>query len=126
MRQGIYLNKQLIEKERLKLIIYKFLKEYSPNYVIIYDVDDKVGFGKYIEYLDLIYYTIGKLRNDLSYQLFDQPYGIWNAGEKNQVIREKIPNHLIEWTSEEKRLNVLMGKSTVIYLDHKFDFRTNI
>ncbi|MCG8321459.1 MAG: hypothetical protein MI921_18290 [Cytophagales bacterium] len=102
------LNGEIVSKEKLEQIVYQFIKNYSPNYVVIFNVDDQVTYGRYIEYLDLIYARIDQLRNEMSIDLYKQPFDYWYWGEELDTIKFRYPRHIIEWTQEEKRLIKLM------------------
>ena len=105
------LNGEIVSKEKLEQIVYKFIKKYSPNYVIIFNVDNQVTYGRYIEYLDLIHSRIDQLRNEMSVDLYKQPLNSWYWGEELDSIKSRYPRYIVEWTQEEKRLIELMKKA---------------
>ena len=102
------LNGEIVSKEMLEQIVYQFIKNYSPNFVVIFNLDDQVTYGRYIEYLDLIYARIDQLRNEMSIDLYKQPFDYWYWGEELDTIKFRYPRHIIEWNQEEKRLIKLM------------------
>jgi len=108
---GTTLNNRMIAKEELERVIYKFIKRYSPNFVIIYNADDNITYYRYIENLDLIYTQIDRLRNEMSLKLYEQPFDYWYWGDEMDSIKSKYPRNIVEWTQEEKRLIELMKKA---------------
>jgi len=106
--EGGFLNGKKITTDKLQRITYKFIKKYSPNYVIIYTPNKEITYEAYIKYLDLIYTTVDKLRNEMSFQLYDQPFNNWQKNEKYDSVITKYPRILLEWTPEELRLKELL------------------
>ena len=113
MPHTLLLNGAEISEEKLKEIVYLFAKKYAPNYVLLYRPEEVITYGRYIEYLDLLYSTIDGLRNELSWQRYDQVYqeDVWDRTD--DTITKMYPRNVIEWTLEEKRLLRLMEKEAV-------------
>lgn len=114
-KKNLLLNEVEISSEDLQVFIQKFIMKYASNGVIIYEPDDDIKFKRYIEYLDLLYTIVDKLRNEMSYRLFNESFNSWDSKDPNDkdkinLVREKFPRQIIEWTDEEKRLNALMKK----------------
>ena len=109
----LLLNGAEVSEEKLEEIIYGFAKKYAPNYVLIYRPDEAITYGRYIEYLDLLYSTIDGLRDELSLQRYDQVYqeDVWDR--TYDTIARTYPRSIVEWTLEEERLLRLMGKEAV-------------
>ena len=105
------LNGEVISKDKLEQVVYKFIKKYSPDYAIIFDVDDRITYGRYIEYLDLIHSMIDQLSNEMSIDLYKQPFDYWYWGAELDSIKSRYPRHIVEWTQEEKRLIALIKKT---------------
>ena len=95
-------------KKNLKKLFYGFFKRYSQNTVVIYNVEGDVPHGRYIEILDVLYWQIDRLRDELSREKYDEPFEQWDIGEKKNVIMSTYPRSIVEWTMEEERLNRLM------------------
>lgn len=115
-KDSVLLNNSPITKDELRTFVYKFIKKYAPNYAIIYSPDNEITYNRYIEYLDLIYYSIDKLRNEMAYELYQQPFedNFWD--NKFDTIKIEYPRNIIEWTPEEKRLIKLTHKAKrVVY-----------
>lgn len=109
---SVTLNGQIIDPIKLGPLVYKFIHKYSPNFVIIFNADDTITYGRYIEILDIFWAQIDRLRNELSIELYDRPFDFWYAmGHEFASIKERFPRNIIEWTTEEQRLNELMKKA---------------
>ncbi|UII19922.1 hypothetical protein [Fulvivirga ligni] len=108
---SVTLNKQKIKPPELEAIIYKFYKKYSPDCVVIFNSADDVSYARYIQFLDMIYTQIDRLRNEESEKFYHHPFqnDQWDSGF-HQIVA-KYPRNIIEWTEEEKRLNKLIQKA---------------
>lgn len=106
---ALYLNREKVSSEQLRSLLYRFVKQYAPHYVILYDPDEAISYGRYIACLDLIHTVIDRHRNELSYQQYGEPIDPrpW-AVPKDTIIRT-YPKSIVEWTPEEKRLRRLMN-----------------
>ena len=109
--KGIFLNGKLISVDKLQSITKKFIKKYSPNYVIIYEPNEEISYEEYIKYLDVICTSVDKLRNEMSKELYNHPFEQWYRGEEYDLIKAKYPRNILEWTLEELRLKELLNKS---------------
>jgi hypothetical protein len=106
------LNGQPVSKEKLFSICYDLFKKYESRMTIIFEIDEKITYGRYIEYKDIILSSIGKLRNELSLHKYGKPFKEWYGyGHKYDSIRAIYPWLLLEWTPEEKRLQALIKKA---------------
>lgn len=112
-KDEITVNRTPVTDDELAIIAYKFTKKYSPNYVIIFNANDQITFGRYIECLDLIYYQVEKLRNEMSLERYQQPLEYWYWQPELDSIRSKYPRRVLEWTREEKRLLEVMKKAGI-------------
>jgi hypothetical protein len=106
-----FLNGREISDEKLRNILYKFIKGYSPNYNIIFEPDEAIEYGRYIFYLDMIHSAIDKLRHQMSYQLFNKPFDNNRRASGYDTIIETFPRNIMEWSPEEKRLIELVKRS---------------
>ena len=106
---ALYLNREKVSPEQLRSLLYRFVKQYAPHYVILYDPDEAISYGRYTACLDLIHTVIDRHRNELSYQQYGEPIDPhpW-AVPKDTIIRT-YPKSIVEWTPEEKRLQRLMN-----------------
>ncbi|MEQ8531749.1 MAG: hypothetical protein RIB86_07845, partial [Imperialibacter sp.] len=68
-------------------------------------------FGRYIEYLDLVYSQIENLKNEMSLELYQRPLEYWYWQPELESIKSKYPRNVLEWTREEQRLLDLMKKA---------------
>ncbi len=113
-QEQIYLNNSPIQPEVLKIFLYKLIKKYSQNFVVIFSPSDKITYGRYIEGLDLVNVPYHRIRKEMAVSLDYEPI----YSPVNQVISDKIdsryPKYIVEWTAEEKRVNVLMEKMKAI------------
>jgi hypothetical protein len=109
-QDSVTLNGEKIETMKLEKIVYGFIEKYSPNYLIIFNADDEVTYGRYIEFLDLIYTQVDQLRNEFSLEQYRHSFDYWYQGPEQDTIRKKYPRNILEWSTEEKRLNVLLKK----------------
>ncbi len=99
------LNGQLIESERMADVVQGFIRKYSPRYAIIFDYDENISFGRYIQVLDLIRMQVDRLRQQLSIEMLGKPYELnnfWYDKSEFDTIRSYYPMNIMEWTKEEK------------------------
>lgn len=108
--EQLFLNKKEIRAEALQSYVYKFVKKYSPDYVIIYEADERISYKRYIEIKDLILSAVDALRHERSFELFNQPFDFREGDHQYVRIQEVYPMHVLEWTQEEKRLLALLKK----------------
>ena len=109
--QSVTLNGQKIDTLDLEQRVYGFIKKYSPNYVIIFNSDDEVTYKRYIQFLDILWTQVDRLRNEMSLELFDQPFDKWYWEPELDTIKSQFPRNILEWSTEEQRLNELMKKA---------------
>ena len=107
---ALYLNQGEVSFEQLQSVLYRFVQKYAPRYVIRYDPDEAISYGRYIAYLDLIHTVIDRHRNELSYQLYGEPVNPYPWAVPKDTIIRTYPKSIVEWTPEEKRLRRLMNK----------------
>jgi hypothetical protein len=108
----VTLNGQEVDPFRLEQIVHGFIQKYSPNFVIIYNPDDDISFGRYITYLDLLYYQVDLFRNELSFNLYQRPFDELETWKnEDDTIINRYPKNILEWTKEEQRLNELVEKT---------------
>lgn len=105
------LNGQVVSQEELGQIVHKFIKRCAPDYKIIFNADDEVTYGKYIEHLDLILSVIKKLKTVQPIILSKQDSHSWSVMGKYYKPPVEYPHNIIEWSFEERRLIKLMEKS---------------
>ncbi|MFZ1807158.1 MAG: hypothetical protein WAU36_08055 [Cyclobacteriaceae bacterium] len=105
-----YLNGEDISDDEISKVMYGFVKRFSPEYLIIYSPDEHISYGRYIEYLDMINFTIDQLREQMSQDMFEHSYDEWDFYGKTNTIERKYPRAILEWTFEEKRLLQLLKK----------------
>ena len=105
------LNNQLLSFEELEQIVYGFIKKYSPNYAIILNTDKPVTFKRYIEYMDMLYSQVDRLRNELSIEFYKKSFDFWYQEPERDMIIRKFPVNIIEWSLEEQRLNELIKEA---------------
>ncbi|MFY0600777.1 MAG: hypothetical protein JXR03_13975 [Cyclobacteriaceae bacterium] len=107
----ILLNNKAISEDELQVVLYKFIKKKAPNYLILFNPDEDITYGRYIELLDIPYSVVERLRNEMSFELYNKPIeSLWES-DMLRPIKSRYPNSFIEWTSEEKRLMKLMEKA---------------
>ena len=110
-KDNVKVNGAVVTDDKLSEIVYKFTKKYSPDNVIIFNKDNQITFGRYIEYLDLVYSQIEKLKNEMSMELYQKPLEYWYWQPELDSINSKYPRNVLEWTREEQRLLDLMKKA---------------
>ena len=110
-RESVSLNGQQTDSIQLGSIIYKFIIDNSPNYVIIFNSSEHITYKRYIEFLDILYTQIDRLRNELSFELYNQPFENSYWPSKFDSIKTVYPRNIIEWSSEEERLQNLIKKT---------------
>ena len=111
--ENVFINNSKVSDDQLENFTYQFIKKYAPDYAIIFDADDQITYQRYIEIKDIIYYNIHKLRNNLAYETYNEPYDNL-YGFEQMKIKVAYPRNIVEWTPEEKRLMELMrnGEAT--------------
>ncbi len=105
------LNSQRIDSINLEQKVYSFIKKYSPDYVIILNSDDDIAYGRYIEFLDILCTQVDRLRNEMSQEFYNEPFDNWYWGHERDMIKQQYPRNILEWSTEEQRLNELMEKA---------------
>lgn len=108
-----YINGEEITNGEISEVLYGFVNRFSPEYLIIYSPDMRISYGRYIEYLDMIYFTIDRLRNEMSQNIFGHPYDEGHLSDELNTIESKYPRMILEWTVEEKRLLRLLNIQNV-------------
>lgn len=112
--EQVFLNNREISAEDLQAYTYKFVKKYSPEYMIIFEPDERISYQRYIAYKDIIMYSIDQLRYEMSYTLFNQPFDYWYRDPEYVKLREIYPKRVLEWTREEKRLMDIMSRMRAV------------
>ena len=107
----IAINGHKIDSLELEQKVHGFIKKYSPNYVIIFNSGDEITYKRYIQFLDILWTQVDRLRNEMSLELFDQPFDNWYREPELDTIKNQFPRNIIEWSTEEQRLNQLMKKA---------------
>jgi hypothetical protein len=110
---SILLNNQQIDLLKLEQTVYRYIKKYTPEYLIILNTQDDVTYKQYIEVLDLLYTQIDRLRNELYYELYQKPYEQQYWHSEPDTIKRLFPRNIIEWSKEEERLNELIKKTKI-------------
>ncbi|MDH5609379.1 MAG: hypothetical protein OEY56_07855 [Cyclobacteriaceae bacterium] len=110
-QEFVTLNNQSIELLDLEQIVYSFIGKYSPDYVIVLNSDDDITYGRYIEILDILWTQVDRLRNEMSLELYNQPFDYWYWEHERDTIKGQYPRNILEWTTEEQRLNELIIKA---------------
>lgn len=106
----ILVNGTVVSKDKLEEIILKLAKKYSPRLYFLYDVDEDISYGRYIEYLDVIHSQIGKLRNEITMFTYHYPFDDLDDYDEINRIKQKYPLSIIEWTPEEQQLLKVLEK----------------
>jgi hypothetical protein len=104
----ILLNGSEFDDNTLRKYLTKLFVKFSPNFVIIYDPDDEISYGRYIQYLDLMYSVIDDLRNQMSIEIYDKKYDYWLFDHEKDIIDRRYPRNIFDMTKEEKRLDKLI------------------
>lgn len=60
---SVILNHHKIDSLNLEQKVYGFIKKYSPNYMIIFNSDNGITYKRYIEYLDMLWTQVDRLRD---------------------------------------------------------------
>lgn len=110
-KDDVRVNGVAVSDEKLAEIAYKFTKRYSPDNAIIFNKDNEIAFGRYIEYLDLVYSQIEKLKSEMSMERYQKPLDYWYWQPELDSINSKYPRNVLEWTKEELRLLDLIKKA---------------
>lgn len=114
---SILLNDQKISLHDLEQKVYGFIKKYAPNYVIILNTNDEVTYKRYIEVLDILWTQTDRLRNELSYELYNESFNFRYWTPAKNSIRKRFSRNVIEWSNEEQRLDALIKKSSIMNKD---------
>ena len=116
--EQVYLNGKPFTKAQLHAFLHRLIKKYSPNFAIIFTPSEEIKYERYIEFLDLIYSVTYQVKNEMSLELFNEPFEHWYpfdhvypSEEEKDRINAKYPRIVIEWTPEEKRLMNLLKKA---------------
>lgn len=104
----VLLNSQEIEPSLLEEKVYGFIKRYTPDYVIVFNTEEEISYGRYIEYLDLIYYQLDRLRNKSAMNRYGRVLDTWERGAEYDSLLRDYPRYIMEWSPEEQRLNQLI------------------
>lgn len=104
----VLVNNISVSDTKLNKLLYKVLKKYSPNLIIIYDPAKDITYERYIKYLDLIYSVLHKLREEYSLKRFNRDFNTLYDDNSKEAIRIKYPRNVIELSHEEKRLENLI------------------
>ncbi len=107
----ISLNSHRIDSLDLEQKVYGFIKKYSPDYVIILNSDDDITYRRYIEILDILWTQVDRLRNEMSLELYSQSFDEWYWEHELDTIKRQYPRNILEWSTEEQRLNNLIKKA---------------
>ncbi len=107
-RSGVKVNGQTVNESKLEEVVYAFFKRLAPDAIVFYSVDNDVPYGRYIEILDVLKWQIDKLHDELSFELYDEPFEHWDSRAKKSIIYARYPRAIVEWTREEERLLELM------------------
>jgi biopolymer transport protein ExbD len=102
----VLLNGRPTTRDELSQVAYEFMKKFSQNGCIIYDVDDDASYEQYIKYLDVLYTAVDKLRREYSLEMYNEPFDEWS--EHNSEVNERYPRAIVQWNAEERRLEQLM------------------
>ncbi|QCK15696.1 ExbD/TolR family protein [Mangrovivirga cuniculi] len=106
-KDSITLNGKKTDKKKLEEIVYKFIKKYSPGYVIIFNSDNNISYRRYINTLDILHSQVDRLRNERSLVQNGRTYESWNMSNEFELIKRQYPIRILEWTEEEQRINDL-------------------
>ena len=109
--ESVWLNGKLVKEDELRQILHRYMKRYAQDFIVIHSPSSDISYGRYIEYLDIIYSVTDKLRDEMSVELYDKLYHDLSFAKERDPIRIKYPNNVVEWTSEEKRLINLMNEA---------------
>ncbi len=109
----ILVNGKQMNEFNLRLFLNKFINKYQDNYVIIFEPDENISYGRYIEILDLMCSVVESLRERASLETYGESYKELMLQNKHFEIADKYPCNVVEWTPEEKRLQQLLKKTRV-------------
>ena len=105
-----YLNGTPLPPDSMFTVLYGLTKQYAPNFVISYAPEETISYGRYIEYLDIIYRVTDRLRNEAAYARCDRPIDCWQHPRACAAIEAAYPRNVLEWAPEEKRLIKLTNR----------------
>ena len=105
----VYLNGTPVTAARLTSILYTLTKRYAPDFMIRYAPDEAISYGRYVEYLGLMYHVTDRLRSEAIGARYDYPRDCWRHPEECEAVEAMYPRNVVEWTPEEKRLDELIS-----------------
>ena len=108
-RESVFINSQHVNDQKLVDVVKGFIRDYGPFYVVRYNPDEDISFGRYIEYKGLLFSVVDRLRDEMSYSLYNQLFDYWDQRDPDHRkyyshVRSAYPKFIIEFSSEEKRL----------------------
>lgn len=107
---GIFVNNRKMEKAKAIQILKSHIEKHNSNYVVIYSHSAGLNYGKYMELLGSIKYTIHSFREEMARELYNNDYEqLYQTPERQEIIN-KYPVNIIEWNKEEKKLINLLKK----------------
>ncbi len=89
--------------------------KYAPNYLIVLDVDSSITYGRYIRAIDAVWTQIDRLRKQTFYNFHGESWDNQHLVAERDAISSLYPRHVLEWSTEEKRLNRLIEKTGETY-----------
>ena len=109
---AVRLNGEVVTAEFLAQFTYQFVKRYTPDDVILLDAKDDASFGDYLTTRDVLRTAIERLRMEKAMEVYGDATG-WNDWPytKRNEIRQMVPDRILEWNPEERRLVQWMKRS---------------
>ncbi|MEL7145276.1 MAG: hypothetical protein AAFO69_02830 [Bacteroidota bacterium] len=113
--EGLRLNGVLKSPQYIEDFVIRFVKKYSPDFVILFETEPDITYEEYIETQDILRYAIDKLRRQKSLAVHGVAYEWSGAGLFDAAkIRAAYPMNIVEWHPEEQRMVDWMRKSRSI------------
>ncbi|MDW7695965.1 hypothetical protein R9C00_25835 [Flammeovirgaceae bacterium SG7u.111] len=112
-KEKVFVGKKEVDKQELSEFMQKVIEKHTPDYMIVFEPDEDISYGRYIEFKDLYYSKIDLLRKTEAIRLYGTTFENLRYRNSNAFdkVSEKYPFALIEWTPEEKRLRALERKA---------------
>ncbi len=92
----VALNSKAVQLPELASELYSIIKATAPHYIISIEIDKLITHQRYIEVMDYLYIPIISLRNELSLELYREPYGYWGSRNWPDTLFAAYPDNIVE------------------------------
>ena len=109
----VYVNSKPMEDDRLVAQLTHLMRRYENDFLIVFEPDEGISYGRYVRYLDLFLTTIDLLRADRFYAATGKnPSDLTKESDYQTLdsVNTTYPGYIVEWTHEERRLLKIMER----------------